>query len=51
MTYDITSSQEMGLLHKSDAEQLAFAVSQQRAIVTSDYGDYNRLHRELSTGW
>lgn len=36
----------MGLVSASDQEQLNFAVSQRRAIVTSDYGDYNRLHTE-----
>src|SRR3954470_13365146 len=43
---DITFTQEMGMMKASDKEQLAFAVTQQRAIVTSDFGDYNRLHKE-----
>ena len=33
---DCTTSREVGLLGASDAEQLAFATSQQRTLVTTD---------------
>ncbi len=33
---DITTTQEAGLLHRSDEEQLTFAMAQSRVIVTQD---------------
>src|SRR4051794_2279752 len=42
--FDVTSSQELRMDRATDAEQLAYAVANQRAIVTADYGDYSRLN-------
>ncbi|MBI4684492.1 MAG: DUF5615 family PIN-like protein [Nitrospirae bacterium] len=43
--YDILSAKDAGMLGKSDLEQLAFAVSQNRAILTFNIGDFTRLHK------
>ena len=49
--YDVTTSQETGLLSEPDEVQLAFAASQQRAILTFNIGDFARLHdRYLAEG-
>lgn len=49
--YDVTSSEGAGLLREPDDRQLAFAVSQQRAILTFNHGDFSRLNTEyLSAG-
>jgi hypothetical protein len=49
--FDVTSSQEEDMLATPDDAQLAFAVSQQRAIVSFNIGDFAMLHEEyLSTG-
>ncbi len=49
--FDVTCSQESALLSGTDREQLARAISEQRAIVTFDVGDYMQLHEEcLSEG-
>ena len=44
--YDVTSSQESGLLTESDSEQLAFAVSEQRAILTFNVKHFMPLHKQ-----
>jgi len=44
--FDATSSREAGRLSDTDDEQLAFAVSQRRALVTFNAGDFVRLHRQ-----
>ncbi|MFA4828847.1 MAG: DUF5615 family PIN-like protein [Thermodesulfovibrionales bacterium] len=43
--YDILSAKDAGMLGKSDLEQLAFAVSQNRAILTFNIGDFTGLHK------
>lgn len=45
--WDVTSSRERGLLQCSDAEQLTWAVEQQRAIYTYNASDFCRLHSEF----
>ena len=42
--FDITTSQETDLLSALDEEQLAYAASQERAIVTFNISDFSRLH-------
>lgn len=42
--FDVTSSQEAALLTTSDEEQLAFAASAHRAIVTLNVSDFMVLH-------
>jgi predicted nuclease of predicted toxin-antitoxin system len=44
--YDVTSSQETGMLTEPDRQQLAFAVSEQRAILTFNTDDFIALHNE-----
>ena len=44
--FDLTSSQEAEMLSASDSEQLAYAVSEQRAILTFNIGDFAELHDE-----
>jgi len=38
--YDVTSTLEMGMVGVDDDEQLAFAVAEQRAIVTFNHKDF-----------
>lgn len=47
--YDVLSAKDAGMLGKSDLEQLAFAVSQGRAILTFNIGDFTRLHKSWLT--
>jgi predicted nuclease of predicted toxin-antitoxin system len=42
--FDVVSSREADLLSSPDAEQLAFAASQQRAILTFNASDFVGLH-------
>jgi hypothetical protein len=44
--FNVTTSQEMNMLTTSDEEQLAFAASEQRAIVTFNVRDFSRLRTE-----
>ena len=44
--FDVTSSQETGMLTESDGRQLAFAASEQRAILTFNVDDFVALHNE-----
>lgn len=49
--FDAASSQEAKRLSDTDDEQLEFAVSEQRALVTFNAGDFVRLHeRYLAEG-
>jgi hypothetical protein len=43
---DVVTSHEAGMLAASDNDQLAFAVSEQRAIVTFNIHDFAVLHAE-----
>jgi hypothetical protein len=44
--FDVTSSQETELLSDEDSVQLAFAASQQRAILTFNFNDFVLLHEQ-----
>ena len=44
--FDVRSSQEAGLLSANDDEQLAFAVAEQRAIVTFNFKDFIVRHEK-----
>lgn len=44
--FDVVASQEVGMRSRSDPEQMAFACSQQRAILTYNIRDFVKLHRE-----
>lgn len=45
--FDVTSTVEAGLVEASDAQQLAFAAGQQRAIVTFNHRDFAVLHEQF----
>lgn len=42
--FDAISARDSGMLSQDDDEQLAFAVSEQRAIVTINFRDFVALH-------
>ena len=44
--YDVVSSHEVQRQSLSDNQQLAYAVSENRAIFSFNAGDFNRLHKE-----
>jgi len=44
--FDVTSSQEADLLQAPDPRQLEFAISQQRAILTTNFTDFVVLHQD-----
>ena len=44
--FDVTSTQELGLLAASDDEQLAHTCAEQRAILTFNVGDFVALHNQ-----
>jgi predicted nuclease of predicted toxin-antitoxin system len=44
--FDAVSSQEAAMLSHDDAEQLVWAVAQERAIVTFNVSDFVKLHEE-----
>lgn len=43
--FDVTSTVELGMVSVDDDEQLAFAVSDHRAIVTINFSDFVVLHK------
>ena len=45
--YDVLSAHEAQQTSATDAEQLAFATSQQRTIFTFNRGDFVRLHTDF----
>jgi Domain of unknown function (DUF5615) len=47
--FDVISSQEADLLSASDDEQLEFAASEQRAVVTFNIGDFTALHHQYES--
>lgn len=50
--FDAITTVEAGMLGTPDEEQLALAVSQGRAILTFNRGDYARLHKQYAEhGW
>ena len=44
--FDVTSSGEVDMLGQSDEEQLAFAISQKRVLVTHNRKDFELLHQQ-----
>ncbi|MGH9939640.1 MAG: DUF5615 family PIN-like protein [Blastocatellia bacterium] len=44
--YDVTSTLEMGMVGVDDDEQLAFAATEQRAIVTFNHKDFAVRHEQ-----
>ncbi len=44
--YDVVSAHEVQKQSLSDAQQLAYAVAEGRAIFTFNAGDFHRLHRQ-----
>jgi hypothetical protein len=42
--FDVLSAREADRLHLDDEQQLAFAVSQQRTLVTHNRNDFELLH-------
>ncbi len=44
--FDVTTSQEAGLLSITDEEQMAYAAAEQRAIVTFNVRDFSYLHNQ-----
>lgn len=48
--FDVTSSQEAGMLAKTDEKQLEYAVSEHRALVTFNASDFRRLHGRYLAG-
>ena len=48
---DVETAADAGMLKRNDEEQLVYATSQQRAIVTANTAHFARLHRQfLETG-
>ena len=43
---DVQTAADAGMLGRSDEEQLAYAASQQRVVVTANAGHFARLHRD-----
>lgn len=44
--YDVISSQEAGMNQEDDPPQFAFAIEQERAVVTNNFADFIALHEE-----
>ncbi len=44
--YDVISSHEAGMDEEEDPSQFAFAVEQERAVVTNNFADFIALHEE-----
>jgi predicted nuclease of predicted toxin-antitoxin system len=44
--YDVVTAREAGMLGKSDEEQLDYAVTLGRTILTHDRDDYTKLHNQ-----
>lgn len=44
--YDVVSSYEAGINEEEDPPQFAFAVEQERAVVTNNFADFAALHNE-----
>ena len=44
--FDVVSSQEANMLSQDDEEQFAWAVGEQRAIVTFNFNDFVALHEK-----
>jgi uncharacterized protein with PIN domain len=50
--FDVTTTIEQGMLSRSDSQQLAYAASVDRCLLTHNRVDFERLHLEYMTaGW
>jgi predicted nuclease of predicted toxin-antitoxin system len=47
--YDVVSSYDIGMNAKDDETQFAFAVSEERAVLTNNFGDFVRLCGEYAS--
>lgn len=47
--YDVVSSHEVGMNSEEDEMQFEFAISEKRAVLTNNFGDFVRLHDEYVT--
>ena len=45
--FDVVSARDVEMLHKDDDEQMLYAVSQGRAVVTHNRADYEAQHRKF----
>ena len=48
-SFDVLATKDVGNIKLPDDEQLIFAISQQRAIMTFNTGDYVKIHKEYWT--
>ncbi|GAB4463637.1 MAG: hypothetical protein Kow0070_24460 [Anaerolineales bacterium] len=48
--FDVLSARDAGTLGRSDDEQMLYAVSQRRAIVTHNRVDFEKQHRKFLEG-
>jgi predicted nuclease of predicted toxin-antitoxin system len=46
--YDVISSYEVGMNAEDDEVQFNFAVSEKRAVLTNNFGDFVRLYQEYT---
>jgi len=46
--FDATSTLELGMVEADDSEQLAYAASEQRALVTFNHKDFADLHAQYA---
>ena len=50
--YDVTTVREMGRKSMTDVDQLKYAYSQQRVILTHNIADFSKIHFEFAKdGW
>lgn len=47
--YDVVSSHEVGMNAEEDDVQFGFAVSEKRAVLTNNFGDFVRLYDEYAS--
>lgn len=47
--FDVTTTSEQGMLSQSDSQQLAYAASVERCLLTHNRVDFERLHLEYMT--
>ncbi|HSF74929.1 MAG TPA: DUF5615 family PIN-like protein [Microcoleus sp.] len=47
--FDVTTTSEQGMLSKSDSQQLAYAASIERCLLTHNRVDFERLHLDYIT--
>ena len=47
--YDVVSSYEVGMNAEDDEVQFDFAVSEERAVLTNNFGDFVRVYQEYAS--